>query len=64
MSVITLRNTDQELAVRGLSASRVDWKRLRRFALHCGLLAFGIGGTVFYMTSGFGGLLLRARWSE
>ena len=60
MSVITLRSIDQETPARGLSASRVDWKRLRRYALHCGLLAFGIGGTVFYMGSGFGGLLLRA----
>ena len=60
MSVIALRNTDQETAVTELSASRVDWKRLRRFALYCGLLTVGVSGTAFYMSSGFAGLLLRA----
>jgi len=60
MSVIALRNTDQEAAVTELSASRVDWKRLRRFALYCGLLTVGVSGTAFYMSSGFAGLLLRA----
>ena len=60
MSVVALKYVDQEIAAKGLSTSRVDWKRLRRFALHCGLLALGIGGTAFYMTSGVAGLLLRA----
>src|SRR5262249_52461547 len=57
MSATTARNTDVK---NELSASRVDWKRLRRFALHCGVLACGIGGTAFYMNSGFSGLMLRA----
>jgi multidrug resistance efflux pump len=60
MSVITLENTDQDIAVEELSASRVDWKRLRRIALHCGLVAVGIGGTAFYLSDGFAGFLLNA----
>jgi len=61
MSLITVRNTtDQAIAGKELSVFRVDWQRLRRLALHCGLLALGVGGTAFYMNSGFSGLLLRA----
>ena len=43
-----------------LSASRVNWKRLRRLALNCGLLACAVSGTVFYMNGGVSGVLLRA----
>jgi multidrug resistance efflux pump len=60
MSVITISDTDQGAAGSELSASRVDWRRLRRLALHAGLVAFSIAGTAFYMNSGFSGLLLRA----
>ena len=47
-------------AAEELSASRVNWKRLRRLALNCGLLACAVSGTVFYMNGGVSGLLLRA----
>ena len=43
-----------------LNASRVNWKRLRRLALNCGLLACAVSGTVFYMNGGVSGVLLRA----
>jgi multidrug resistance efflux pump len=43
-----------------LSASRVNWKRLRRLAVNCGLLACAVSGTVFYMNGGVSGVLLRA----
>lgn len=60
MSVVTVRNTDQEIVGRELSASRVNWKRLRRLALHGGLVALAVSGTAFYLNSGFSGLLFRA----
>lgn len=60
MSVTTVGNVDQKVVGKELSASRVDWRRLRRLALHCGLLVTCAGGTAFYMSSGFSGLLLRA----
>jgi multidrug resistance efflux pump len=60
MSVITVSDTDQDTARGALSASRVNWRRLRRTALHGGLVACAIAGTTFYMNSGFSGLLLRA----
>lgn len=47
-------------AAEELSASRVNWKRLRRLALNCGLLACAVSGTVFYMNGGVSGVLLRA----
>src|SRR5215470_16711068 len=43
-----------------LSASRVNWTRLRRLTLNCGLLACAVSGTVFYMNGGVSGVLLRA----
>jgi multidrug resistance efflux pump len=60
MSVITIRDNDRQTADKELGASRVDWRRLRRLALHVGLVAFAVAGTAFYMNSGFSGLLLRA----
>ena len=48
------------MAAEELSASRVNWKRLRRLALNCGLLACAVSGTVFYMNGGVSGVLLRA----
>ena len=48
-------NTSEEL-----SASRVNWKRLRRLTLNCGLLACAVSGTAFYMNGGVSGVLLRA----
>src|SRR4051812_514046 len=60
MSVITLGNTDQEIGGNELAASRVDWTRVRRLALHAVVTACAVGGTAFYMSSGFSGLLLRA----
>ncbi|MBR0774821.1 biotin/lipoyl-binding protein [Bradyrhizobium diazoefficiens] len=64
MSVITIRNTDQptigkELG-KELGASAIDWKRLRRLLLRCGLVVGSVGATLFYINSGFAGLLLRA----
>jgi hypothetical protein len=47
-------------AAEELSASRLNWKRLRRLALNCGLLACAVSGTVFYMNGGVSGVLLRA----
>src|SRR5215467_2005653 len=43
-----------------LSASHVNWTRLRRLTLNCGLLACAVSGTVFYMNGGVSGVLLRA----
>ncbi len=43
-----------------LSAAGINWKRLRQYALYCGLLGCGISGTAFYMNTGFSGMLLRA----
>src|SRR5215469_10568377 len=43
-----------------LSASRVNWKRLRRLTLNSGLLACAVSGTVFYMNGGVSGVMLRA----
>jgi multidrug resistance efflux pump len=60
MSIITLRNTDQPTVRKELAASSVDWKRLRRLLLRCGLVVGSIGATAFYINSGFAGLLLRA----
>ena len=48
------------MSVEELRASRVNWKRLRRLALNCGLLAGAVSGTVFYMNGGVSGVLLRA----
>jgi multidrug efflux pump subunit AcrA (membrane-fusion protein) len=43
-----------------LSASSLNWKRLRRLAVNCGLLICAVSGTVFYMNGGVAGVLLRA----
>jgi multidrug resistance efflux pump len=43
-----------------LSASRLDWKRLRRLALRYGLLICAVSGTVFYFNGGVSGLRMRA----
>ena len=47
-------------AVQELSASRLNWKRLRRLAIYCGLLVCAVGATVFYMNGGVSGIVLRA----
>ena len=44
----------------GLSASGLNWKRLRRLAIHCGLLVCAVSATVFYMSGGVSGIVLRA----
>jgi multidrug resistance efflux pump len=43
-----------------LRASRLNWKRLRRLTIHCGLLVCAVSATVFYMNGGVSGIVLRA----
>jgi multidrug resistance efflux pump len=47
-------------AAEELRASRLNWKRLRRLAIHCGLLVCAVSATVFYMNGGVSGIVLRA----
>src|SRR5947209_2077479 len=47
-------------AAEELRASHLNWKRLRRLAIHSGLLVCAVSATVFYMNGGVSGVLLRA----
>jgi multidrug resistance efflux pump len=52
--------TAEAILVNGLSASRLDWRRLRRLIMYGTIFSIGVACTTIYINGGIGALVLRA----